>query len=117
MLDFILMVFEWIIMAVILAVFSLFPLIGMYLMWEGFRDLVHDFQRWALKRLFKRKIKRNSLRNHIVLLPSEPERKNLSIYDQMIEEQKDAKRLQKEIEARDQDTIDRATEYHNDLSK
>lgn len=131
MIDLLLQILSWIIMAVILAAVSLIPLIGMYLLSEEFRDIVKDFQRWEANWRVRRDAKNwpdafddlvsySQKDAELTLSLYHNRRKPGFIFEQTVADHpeidpRDILRHHKEQDAQDQETLDRATEYRNDL--
>lgn len=138
MLDFFLQVIQFVVLMILVGLFMLVPMIGLYLMSEGVREIVHDFERWAELRRLKRKFKKAVLTEQprilnfpealspnevrmmrgIVGLPAPS--KYASVFDETLAEHpeidpRDILRISKEQDAADQETLDRATEYRNGI--
>lgn len=114
-----LQILQWIILAVILAAFSLIPLAGLYLASQEVRDIVKAFQRWESARRSRRESKHSRSRR-ISYSQKDAEltmRCYHTIYDEMVAQfdPRDTLRLKKEQDAKDQETLDKATEYTNAL--
>lgn len=111
----------------ILMVFALVPLIGLYLWSDGVRETVQDFESWAARRRIKRKLK-DAFKNNdprtfaTVVSPNEyrlmhgytAAGTHHSLYDavasyHMFDPLDDQS-------SKDTETLNRATEYSNDLN-
>lgn len=127
-------VIQFIVLAVIIGAFVLVMLAGLYLASEEVREQVRDFERWAALRRYKKNFLRAQKEGGpTIMLPYAKADVELTqklfatykrpglIFDQVAEDMnidpQDVLREKKAQDARDQEIIDRAKEYGNDLTR
>ncbi len=109
----------------VMGVAGIVPLIALYLLSEEFRDIVHDFEMWAAHRRLKKRMKHQNYDYEddpeVAELIFEQSQFYPSIFDAVVEDRgvdpRERLRSEKAQQARDQEVLDRSTEYRNGISQ
>lgn len=112
------------ILIVVMGLAGIVPLIALYLLSEEARDIVHDFEMWAAHRRLKKRMTRQNYDYdddpEVAELIFEQSQFYPSIFDAVVADHGDPReqlRSEKARQARDQEIIDRSTEYTNGISQ